>query len=345
MHNSFDTERLDEKLSDDDLIKGIQGRGDLNFISAAVKELTRRKSSNRFEIYKELLDDPSLRLTVKETIVFHLGTERLVENQELLLRHLNTRDSSLFVKIVQSLGKMGDKRALKHLEQIEAPNVTISRSSLDFAKSLLSYRLRLNKNLIALPTNSEILEVTNGIPITPTKVERKEVSEAFRHIKEDLPAFTLDEVGATNLSWSSVEMLLVFTDKFQEPEILESVRDKSAIPIVLLKKAHSLGRYFLSEYLFTHPSEDHEEVIVVGIRPSGKLTYAGKMQILHEGLELQLRSVDSLQLPAIELDGKYDLRQHSFDFSRAVSSTKVDVRKMAHTPQKATDLWTNMNRA
>lgn len=335
MHNSFDTERLGEKLSDDDLIKIVQDKKDLDLVSGAIKELTRRMIPNRLEIYQRLLDDPSVRLTVKETIAFHLGTERLAENQELLLRHLKTRDPSLFAKIVQSLGKIGDKRALKHLEQIEAPNVTVSRSSLEFAKSLLSYRLRLNKNLIALPTNSEILEVTNGIPITSTKVERKEASEAFRQVKEDLPAFTLAEEGATKLSWSSVEMLLVFTDKFHEPELLESLRDKSAIPIVLLKKAHSLGRYFLSEYFFTHPSEDHKEVMVLGIRPSGKLTYAGKMQILQEGFVLQLRSIDSLQLPAIELDGKYEPRQRSFDFSRAVSSTKVEARKMAHTPQKA----------
>ena len=334
MSNSFDTERFGEKLSDDDLIEIVQGKDDMDSISRAVKELSRRSTPGRLEIYKRLLDDPSLRLTVKETVAFQLGTKRLAENQELLLQHLKTREPSLFNTIVQSLGKIGDKRALKQLEQIEAPNVAFSRDTLEFAKSLMSYRMRLNKNLIAPPPGNDILEVTNGIPIKFTKAEAKEVREAFRHVEGDLPAVTLAKEAATKLTWPTVELQLVFTDKFQEPNSLESIQYKSALPIVLLKKAHSLGRYFLSEYFFTHPSEDGKEVVLLGVRPSGKLTYTGKIQISGEEFEFQLMSVDSLQLPTIELQGTYEPKQRSFDFARAISSTKVVTRKMARTPHK-----------
>ena len=145
------------------------------------------------------------------------------------------------------------KYALNRLEKIEAPDATLSRKSLDFAKSLLAYRLRLNRNLISPPSNRNIVKVTRGSPIQVTKAKVEEVNEAISHVKNDLPAIPLIAEGATKLTWDSVEALLMFTYQFQEPELLKSIQHRSALPLVLLKKAGSLGTYFLAGiFLPTH---------------------------------------------------------------------------------------------
>jgi hypothetical protein len=333
---SFDIERFGENLSDDDLFGIVLGKGDEESMLGALKELFRRKTPRQLEICRRVLDDTDQSAEARKTVAVQLGTERLAENQELLLQHLKTNDPAVFARIAQSVGKIGDEEALKLLEEIEPPNVGTAQRSLDFAKSLMAYRLRLDRNLIALPTDTDLVEVTNGIPIEITKVEANDVRKAFEDVKKHLPAVSLAAEGATKLTCPSIELLLVFTEKFHEPEALESVLDRSALPLVLLKKAYSLGRYFLSQYLFTQPSEDRKEVELLGTRPRGDLTYVGRIQISEKGFEFNLRSVDSLYASAIEVEGYYDPEQQAFNFTKAVSTTNVAASKTKpRIPRKA----------
>jgi hypothetical protein len=339
----FDTGLFGEKLSDDDLTKIVQDKDDPKSMLGALKELARRKAFGLLELYQRVLGDPAQSVTAKQTVAIQLGSEHLAENQELLLRHLKTKEPSVFFRIVQSLGKIGDEHALNRLEEIEAPDNALSHDSLEFAKSLLAYRLRLNRNLILSPPTSNILKVTKGIPIEFTKAEAGDVKQAFRHVKNELPAVPLVAEGATKLMWPSVVLLLVFTDRFQESKSLKSILDRSALPLVVLKKAGSLGRYFLSEYFFTHPSKNRKEVVLLGTRPRGQLTYAGKIQIPEKGFIFKLKPVDSIYASAIELEGRYAPNERSFIFTKAIYSAKLVGRKTkAWTPPRAAPrLWMN----
>lgn len=327
MDISSDIRRF-ERLSDDVLIKIAEGKDDdKKSLLGALVELSKRGTPRRLEICQELLDDPAQNVTVKEIVAIQIGSEHLAENQELLLQHLNRKEPSVFARIVQSLGKIGDEQALNRLEEVEVPDVTLSRDSLEFAKSLLAYRLRLDKNLIALSPDGDTLKITNRVPIKISKAEGIEVSKAFKHVEKDLPAIPLSAEGATKLALPSFELLLVFTNNFQEPTSLKSILDKSALPMVLLKKAGFLGVYFLSEYFFTHPSRHRKEAVLFGTRPRGNITYAGKIQISQEDFKFKLKSVDSLYVLPMKLEGQYDLNQRSFNFTNAISSVKVAGRK------------------
>jgi hypothetical protein len=323
----YDIERFGEKLSDDELIRKAQDKDDKGSMLGALVELTRRKAPDRFEVYHKVLSDPAQILLAKQTVAVQLGSEQLAQNQDLLLQHLETRDPSVFSRIVGSLGKIGDEHAFKRLEKIDTPNVALSRDSLDFAKSLLAYRLRLNQNFIEPPSNSEILEIMSGIPIDIAKVEPKEMREAFKFITNDLPAIPLAAEGAIKLTWQSVELLMAFTYRFHEPESLKSIMDRNALPLVLLMKADSLDRYFLSDYFFTNPSKNHKEVVILGTNPQGHLAYSGKIRCSGETFEFELKSVDSLYLPVVELEAQYDPTVRSFNFTKAISGTKVCARK------------------
>src|SRR3712207_6270195 len=208
-----------------------------------------------------------------------LGTERLAETQEVLLQHLAVKDASLFAKVAQSLGRIGDEQALEQLEQIDVPTDSLAKRRLEFAQSLLAYRLRLNRHLIALPTDADLVEMTNGIPSIVETAEIETVRKALQDARKDLPAVSLTEEGAVKLVCRSNELLLVFTAEFRQPEVLRTIQNQSALPLVMLKNGLSLQRYFLDTYFFTHPIRDRVEVALLGTRPTGELTYAGRIQI------------------------------------------------------------------
>src|SRR5215207_1491817 len=334
---SIDIETFGERLSDDDLVEMVRARRDERSVLGALKELSRRESPPRPDIFRDVLDDPGQSARAKKTVVAQLGTERRHESQQLLLRHLDATDPSLFAGIVQSLSKIGDEQALQRLEETEAPDDATARRSLGFARSLLAYRLRLDRNLIEPPSDAEMVGVTGGITFETARAEAETVREALEQVKKHLPAVPLAEEGAAvKLTCRSTELLLVFTEEFQDPKSLETLREQSALPLVLLKKGLSLEHYFLEQYFFTQPAKGREGAALLGVRPRGDLTYAGKIQVSENGYTFTLKSVDTRYAPSIEVEGRYDPNEQAVEFTKAVTSTRVAGREnTAGTPRRA----------
>lgn len=332
---AFDIEQFGEKLSNNELIDIIKRNKDEESVLGALKEFLRRKTTERFEVFKYVLDNDLQKDSVKKTVVAQLGTECLSENQELLLHHLKTKNASLFNKIVQSLGKIGDEHVLKRLEEIESQDVNVSYQSLSFAKSLISYRLRLNRNLINVPSESNIVKITKGIPINIQETKTNDLREALLDLRKDLPCVSVVSEGTVKLAWPSLDCLMMFTDNFYEYETLKSIQENNALPLVIVEKASSLGVYFLSHYFFTHPSENNKDAVLLGMSTGGTLTNVGKVQITEKGFEFKLVSVDSLYSPPIEIEWIYDPNKRSFKFIKAIASTKVESpKKRANVPNK-----------
>ena len=337
MRMHADSERFGEDLSDDELAQIIQEKRAEDRVVAALKELDRRKSSRRLDMFREVLDDPERSTAAKTVAVRVLGTEQLgLENQELLLRHTDVEDASLFARVVGALGKIGDEQALERLERINGLQDATAQRALEFAKSLLAYRLRLDKHLIAPPSQEDLVEVTIGIHCEASEAKPETVRRALEDVKEDFPTISLAEGGAVTLAGRSTEFLIVFTDEFQQGEQLETIRERSALPLVKLKNGLSLERYFLDTYFFTQPSEGQEEVALLGVRPRGELTYAGGVQIAEEGYNFRLESVNTRYASAIQVEGRYNPDERSWEFTRAVTSTNVAAGEgVARTPRRA----------
>jgi hypothetical protein len=286
-----------------------------------------------------VLGDPEQGANARTTAAVQLGTERRPENQELLLRHLDTREAPVFTAVAQALGRIGDEKALERLERAEAPEDAAARRAHAFARSLIAYRLRLGRHLIPLPPDADLVEVSQGIPLEPAKADPETVKQALGHVREDLPAVPLAAEGAVTLVCRSTRLLLAFTAGFATPESRATLGERSALPLVLLKKGLSLDRWFLEGYFFTHPSgggRGGKEVALLGTRPGGHLTYAGKVRVREKEWTFTLRSVDTRYAPAIEVEGRYDRASGSLEFRKAVTSGQVAARKnRAATPRKA----------
>lgn len=311
----------------DKMVDIIREKRSEEAVLKALKEFSKEKVSNRIEVFQEILMDPQQSTAAKNVVIIELGAERLQENQELLLQSLDTSNPQIFAKAVSSLGKIGNIQALEQLEQTKIPNDPIARQRLAFAKSLLAYRMRINRHLIRLPSEAELVGVTNGSTFKIAKAEPEMAAKALKDTMKDLPAITLIGDGAAKLGCRSFEMMLVPTDVFQNLESLLTIRSKSALPIVLFKTGLGSGNYFLDTYFFTQPSNGPDKIEIIGMRPMGELVYAGKGSVSSYGVDFRLKSVSTRYAPAVDIEGRYDPRNRSWEIIKAISSTRVAAKE------------------
>ena len=318
-----DIEKFDETLSEDSLIEIIQARRDKSSVLRALKLYARMPTTRRKEILGLVLEDPEQSVSARRTVARMLGTEPKEENQSLLLRQLKVDDPLVQGAVAESLGRIGDEKVLEALENIETSGNRQAATRIDFAKTLLSYRYRLDRNLMAPPDDTKLIVVGEAEAFQVTKADPDTVAEAVQDVKNELPAVPLAVQGAVTLTCRSMELLLVVAEAFRLTRPARTIRTRSALPLVLLKKGLSLERFALANYFFTQPSKTPGTVELIGTRPSGALTYAGKVKVTDDGFAFVLKSVDSRYAPAIDLEGIYNPRKRSFEFSRALASTRV----------------------
>ena len=317
---SVDIEKFGETMSEELLAEVALSKRSKEEAHAALKEIARRRGPRRYEVFREVLDDANQDASAKATAALSLGTEPAPESRELLQRHLEEKDATVFRRVVQSLGRIGDERTLELLEQAQAPDDGPARRALAFAKSLISYRLRLNRNRLATPAEKDLLKVEDGVAIKVREPEPARLRKAIEEARRDLPAVTLATEGARELDCRGTVRLVLFTDEFWRPEAQRSLRERDALFMVVLKYAPSPGRHFLENYFFTHPLRGREEVTLLGTRPGGVLTYAGRVDVLPDGFHLTVKSVASRYAPAIDVSARYT---GEWKVERAITGTTI----------------------
>ncbi len=337
MSKSMDVERIDEKINDQTLVQVVRRKEDEASVRASLQELSRRRSPQRLQVYSEVLADPGQSRRAKRNAITELGVERLPEAQEMLLEQLDRGESELIPSIVRSLGKIGDETALEKLESVKTPSEATAGNAVRFARALIAYRLRLDRELITPPSARSYVEVGEGISFEISKATASVVRRAGEHVERDLPGISLAQSGAARLQCRGTELLLAFSEEFRLVRSLRTLGARSALPLVLLKSGLSLDRYVLDAYFFTQPAGDKGGIDLLGTRPGGALVYAGKVQVADGGFAFSVHALDTRYAPAIEVQGTYDPSKRSWNFSKAISSPHVAARiNQAVAPQKVT---------
>jgi hypothetical protein len=318
-----DVEQFGKDLSDEDLARITLANESEETAVGALKELIRRRSPLLKQVIPQILQDPAQTTAARSTAVNALGRGRLEEAPQILMENLDGRNPRLFAKMVNALGRTGNESALNQLEQMEGPKDPVAMRALDFARVLLSYRMRMDRHRLPVPDETSLLEVEDGIMIQISQARPKSLAAAIHGIREELPGIDLSEESALTLTCQTNELLLAFVKGFDAPDAIQSLRERSAMPLVLLKKANSLEYYALDTIFLTQPMEFKDEVALLGIRPSGELIYSGRVEFSEQQTLFRLRSLASRSSPAVELDGFYDARTGSLEITRAISSPRL----------------------
>jgi hypothetical protein len=330
-----DVEGFGAGLPDTELVKIIRNRRDEESVRGALEELIRRESPLRSEVFREVLDDPAYSTAARNAVVTALGDQPVPGGQPLLLRHLAAATPPTFAKAVLALGRIGDGEALEVLERIMPPDDATARRALEFARSLLAYRLRIDRPPLALPAGREVVPLEHGVPCQAGNADIESVREALADVK--IPGLTLSAQGAARIDCMGVPLLLVFTDDFSSPEQLQTIMERNALPLVMLKKATSLEQYALDGFFFTHP-HDGGGARLLGTRPGGDPTYVGEVRPVERGYAFVVRALDSRYAAPIEVEGRYLPGERSWEFTRVVTGARIAAP--SDSPRRAPRLTT-----
>ncbi len=279
---------------------------------------------------RKVLGDPAENLAARRTIVSRLGSIARPEAQELLLRHVDDDDPVIVIRAAKALGRLGGNEALERLETAKVPQDPPARRAVEFAKTLLSYRLRLERHLLKAPPKTAYVALPETMTFEIERAEEQALQKAREQLAREGPAVNVIAGAAVKLVCQTTELLLL---PVQEQEL----ERRPALAMVVMKRDPSIGGYFVDGYFFTQPSPGGGELELLGTRPGGELTYAGSVRRTESGFSFTVRSVDTPYAAAVDVEGQYDLRTRTFHFTRTLSSRRIAaVERKPAQPQRAT---------
>ena len=202
-----DTEKA-TAASEKELIRAVAGEIKELPALTALKQLLREPTKRTRDVVGSLLEDASRPADLRLVAALALGSEDTKENRELLIRSLEIDDPHVLGGVLQSLGKIGDERALAALPS-KGKVAKAAREDLVFARRLIAYRHRVDTELFPSPRKEEILKVSKkrsvkmkSASITPAKLKK------LRHLNRELPALRQSLEGALRLTCREQEFLL-----------------------------------------------------------------------------------------------------------------------------------------
>jgi hypothetical protein len=336
MNESADSDRtqLPASITEAELIEAIEGRRPDLGRSQALKELGRRRSPRTTEVFTRVLTDSSVPSPLRTIAAIELGKMVKAEHQQALISTLGAEDPFVLRRVVEAIGRIGDREALQRLESLPNPsNQTVSRS-LEFAKALTSYRLGLGIHQLTPPADTLLnVDPTDVLSMRIDSLDPPTLRGVIPELRRELPAIEISENDAVQISCDTEQFWLIFNQDINQAAALPLIRQRNAVLAVLMQKAPCVGDFFIYEYLLTQPNEQGN-ALVFGIRPTGTMVHFGQLELSGES-SFQLRALNTVYSPAIDIVGQYSLETHQLTFTRAQVRTSFDPMQVRPaTPQK-----------
>ncbi|HRI07796.1 MAG TPA: hypothetical protein PKW35_08270, partial [Nannocystaceae bacterium] len=253
-----------ERLRDPELDK-LARSTDLEGALLAVKHLERRASPLRDKAFDDLLRARTTAPKVRRTIATICGKRATPQNHALLGLALADPDGVVVRNAAKAIGQIGTLAELTRLEALPRQAAEV-QASVDFAKSLLSYRHRLGKYRQPVPAAASIVGLRGGFELAAGSVDASK--SALAEATRDLPGIGLAAHGGALLECHGVKILIAFTDAFPDPGAIGSLGSRDARPLVIMHAGLSVDRFVLSQHIVTHPGENGA-IELLGLRPGG----------------------------------------------------------------------------
>lgn len=330
MQHSFHADRF---MSDDDLMTALHTPSSAR---SALKELGQRRSPQAFEVSRAFVVDPYLPLDIRTTAAIELGKQATLENQSALIQSLDENEPMLIKPVAIALGRIGDEVALARLDNIQISANHPATLSLQFAKSLISYRLRLNSHLIASPREMLSLNRSNGFVLPVEPLSASALVAIQSDIQRQLPAIEIADQGALQFTCRNNRYWIVLTKMLQNAMSQNMLQTQGAIAAIVLKAATcSSNRYSVYEYIFTNPSPT-PHLALVGVRAAGVVTHGGELTLGDGESIFHLDAANTVHSPAIYLRGTLKGSKPKLQFEEfVVSRHRLATQQQPKVPQPA----------
>ena len=325
----FDRELVVEQIGEEQLIERIRTPSVKAPVRAeALKALTRRGSPRTAEILRAVVRDRSAPAELRSIAAVVLGKTANPENQQALVSALFEENVEVVRRAAESLGRIGDREALQWLEKVQPRPSEAAAKTIQFARSLISYRLSLGSHRLLPPTERPLpVHPERRVELQIGRAKPERLARFASNMSREIPSVPLDLQSALEFSCAGNDFLSVF---HQDAERAASA---DMLPIAVFKR-YSNGEYSLYEYVLTHP-DSAGGLQIFGVRPSGAMTHIGRAGISGREASFHLEALNTTHSPAIEFEGTVDLAQKRLTFSRAlVNLGSLPAQKRARSPRE-----------
>jgi hypothetical protein len=281
---------------------------------AAVRELVVRRSSRLPAVLRDIVADGEKDPDLRSLAAVELGHDARPANREALAEVLTGSPPGVARRAAEALGRIGDEASLARLRRLR-PSDPVLRQTVDFARSLISYRLGLGQDLLDAPPPPRLDDAERAAPMEITFAAPPEAvrAEAMAAAQREFPAVPLAPDGALHFECGSDRFFAAFTAALQRRKTLTPLLERNAVLVTVMKRAAAIGEYTAYLYVLTHP-ERAGRIRLFGVRPSGLIVLTGEAEVGERVAEFRVGSLATPHLVPVTVEASYDHDAHQLAF-------------------------------
>jgi hypothetical protein len=270
----------------------------------AILELGRSDAPTRARDLETVLADTAAALRHRHLAATLLGRIDSPVARLALAQALATADPRLAGAIARSLGRIGDRAALKALVKASASLAGVPLAQARFAMRLIAHRLDL-----ALPELPDAAAKANAAPpeaLRPFQLAPAgavEVQMALRALAHEPFGIELDGRSAHAIRCDGSQAVLFMNRDLDLATDVRRLLTRKALAGVVARRADGAETYSASLVILTSPDAEGKVVSVTAHQTSGTLTLIGSARPRGEGLSFELRGVQRRGGFAARLEG------------------------------------------
>jgi hypothetical protein len=318
-----DQERVPQAITDDDLIAAVRGRLIGIERAIALKELVHRKSPRAGDFLSQVVVDPTMPLELRTTAAIALAEDDVPQAEDALIAALESDEPALARRAAESLGRIGERKAYEALARRRMPSGERPSRAIEFARTLIAYRLGLDTKRLKPPAAREILEPDRqrAVEIKFDPVRPEDFRAAALPLKRALPRIAVDERGSLRFSCRRERLWVMVTSALAVPEAGKRMGERSAVAAAVLKESTCPDGWYVYEYILTHP-RDERRAEVFGVRPTGELLHYGEASLDDTVALVKLQAVNSPRVLPIVVAAEYRGREGVLEIKEALAMTE-----------------------
>jgi hypothetical protein len=273
---------------------------------AAVRELVVRRSPRLGAVLRDILADGERDPDLRALAAVELSHDARPANREALAEVLTGAPPPVTRRAAEALGRIGDEASLTRLRRMR-PTDPVLRQTVDFARSLISYRLGLGQDLLDAPPPPRLNDADRAPPMDITFAAPPEpiLAEAMAAAKREFPALPLAPDGALHFECGSDRFFAAFTAAVQRRKTLTPLLEHNAVLVTVMKRAAAIGEYTAYLYVLVHP-ERAGRLRLFGVRPSGLAVLTGEAEVGEREAVFRVGSLSTPHLVPVTVEANYD---------------------------------------
>lgn len=294
-------------ILDKDLIAAAKGLRPEFVRADALKTVLERNLDPRKALLHQTLRDKAAPRELRCIAAVSLGRD--LSQETFLIKSLDqNEESTVLRRIVQSLGQIGSEKSLDALLKVRLPPGSRAEKNLKFARSLISYRHGLNRELLRPPAAADLLKFdqADAVSLDFQPVAREEIEHALPEIKQTMPGITITDKAASSFRCMNSKLWLLFNQEITGGQGAARVRGANAVLAVVMKFEHCPESWSVFEYILSQPNR-HGKIDVTGVRPSGVINHFGQVQADGQEAEIVLETVNSVNALPMAFKAMYNI--------------------------------------